>query len=92
MATSPEPTRPHAAGPSPEEDLARRARAGDRDAFAALHSRYASMVHGILIASAPPREAHDLAQEVFLSALESIASLDRAERFGPWLATIARNR
>jgi RNA polymerase sigma-70 factor (ECF subfamily) len=50
------------------------------------------MVHGLLLAQVPHREVQDLAQEVFAAALEKIASLREAEAFGPWLATIARNR
>lgn len=67
------------------------AREGDRSAFAGLYSRYARMVHGILLARVPANEAEDLVQDVFLKALPRIGSLRDATRFGPWLAAITRN-
>ena len=68
------------------------ARRGDRRAFGALFERYAAMVHGILLARVSPRHVDDLVQDVFVAALERVASLQTAEAFGGWLATIARNR
>lgn len=50
------------------------------------------MVHGILLARVPRAEIDDLMQDVFLSALERLDSLREDGAFGPWLATIARNR
>ena len=68
------------------------ARAGSRSAFGALHERYGRMVHAILLARVPARDAADLVQDVFLRALEQLASLRDDEAFGGWLASIARNR
>lgn len=73
-------------------DLVEAARSGDRQAFGQLYAQYSKMVHGVLLARAPYREVGDLAQEVFALALERIGSLRKTESFGPWLATIARNR
>lgn len=81
-----------ARGPQDEPALVGRARRGDRGAFGALYERYASSVHGVLLSLVRPDEAQDLVQEVFLRALGSLAHLAEAERFGPWLLTIARNR
>lgn len=75
-----------------DADLARRARAGDRDAFSQLYARYARSVHGVLLAAGPTEEANDLVQEVFLLALRSIGRLEEPERVGAWIFTIARNR
>jgi RNA polymerase sigma-70 factor, ECF subfamily len=72
--------------------LVRAAREGDRSAFGQLYSRYAPMVHGILLTRVPPREVDDLVQEVFLRALPRLRSLRDERRFGRWLAAIARNR
>jgi len=69
-----------------------RARAGDRPAFAALYERYASTVHGVLLARVPPEEARDLVQEVFLVALRALDTLADAGRVGAWLCAIARNK
>lgn len=68
------------------------AQQGDRRAFAQLYSRYARMVHGILLARVPASEAADMAQDVFLQALRHLHRLRDAGAFGGWLAMIARNR
>lgn len=75
-----------------DADLALRARAGDRPAFARIYERYAATVHGVLLAVAPRQEARDLVQEVFLLALRAIPRLDDPASVGPWLIRIARNR
>lgn len=76
---------------TPDTALVVAARDGDRSAFGGLYARYARMVHGILLARVPPREAEDLVQEVFLKALPRLRDLRDATRFGPWLAAITRN-
>jgi RNA polymerase sigma-70 factor (ECF subfamily) len=78
--------------PSPEARLVAAARDGDRSAFGRLYDRFAPMVHGLILARVPRAEADDLVQEVFLQAMRRIGSLRDPERFGPWLAAIARNR
>jgi len=65
---------------------------GDRAAFGRLFRLYAPMVHGILLARVPSREVRDLMQDVFVTALERLASLRQTDAFGGWLAMIARNR
>lgn len=67
------------------------ARTGDRAAFAALHDRYAPMVHGMLLAKVPVNDADDLVQEVFLHAMKKLTTLRDNHAFAPWLATITRN-
>jgi RNA polymerase sigma-70 factor, ECF subfamily len=82
-----------AAERSPEElGLVDAAREGDRSAFAALYDAYARMVHGILLARVPRSDVDDLAQDVFLQAMQRLRSLRDAAAFGGWLAAIARNR
>jgi RNA polymerase sigma-70 factor (ECF subfamily) len=68
------------------------ARDGDRVAFGRLHELHARMVHGILLARVPPRDADDLVQDVFLLAMTKIRTLRDGTSFGAWIATIARNR
>jgi RNA polymerase sigma-70 factor, ECF subfamily len=75
----------------PDTALVLAAREGDRAAFGGLYARYARMVHGILLARVPPREAQDLVQEVFLKALPRLRDLRDVTRFGPWVAAITRN-
>lgn len=66
--------------------------AGDRGAFARLHGHFARMVHAILLARVPAREADDLTQDVFLTALRKLDQLKNRAAFGAWIAQIARNR
>lgn len=85
---------PGGAEPAEEEAWIRgrveRARRGDREAFGDLYRHFGRLVHGILLAGAPPGEVPDLVQEVFLLALRKLRSLREASAFGPWLATLAR--
>lgn len=84
------------AAPAPQaaEDssLVLAAREGDRAAFGGLYSRYARMVHGILLARVPAHDVDDLVQDVFLRALPRLRDLRDAAKFGAWLAAITRNR
>jgi len=75
-----------------EDGLIRAAAQGDRAAFGELYSRYARMVHGILLARVPRIEVEDLVQDIFLHALKKLPTLRDANAFGPWIAMIARNR
>ena len=77
---------------SPDRDLVRAARAGDRVAYGELYRRYASMVHGVLLARVAPDHVDDLLQEVFLKAMTQIIHLREDDHFGGWIAAIARNR
>lgn len=75
-----------------DAEIVARARAGDREAFAHLHRSYAAMVHGLLLSRVPRGEVDDLAQDVFVMAMQRMHSLRDDSAFGGWLATIARNR
>jgi RNA polymerase sigma-70 factor, ECF subfamily len=77
--------------PFDDSALVLAAQQGDRRAFGGLYSKYARMVHGILLARVPLEAVDDLVQDVFLRALPRLCSLRDATRFGPWLSTIARN-
>ncbi|MDJ0975285.1 MAG: sigma-70 family RNA polymerase sigma factor [Planctomycetota bacterium] len=91
MTTVPDPA-PLARG---EPDVAAAVAAvlsGDREAFGLLHGLFARMVHAILLARVPAREADDLTQDVFLTALRKLDQLKNRAAFGPWVAQIARNR
>jgi RNA polymerase sigma-70 factor (ECF subfamily) len=77
----------------PEElRLVGAAQQGDRGAFAELYGLYTRMVHGILLARVPRADVDDLAQDVFLQAMQRLRSLRDAAAFGGWLAAITRNR
>src|SRR5687768_16779219 len=74
-----------------DDDLVRRARAGDIDAFASLVSRYKDCVYAFVrsrVEDGPAAE--DVAQEVFISAHRALAKLEDATGVLPWLLGIAR--
>ena len=77
---------------APDNALVRAAQKGDRSAYGQLYSRYARMVHGILLARVAPHHVEDLVQDVFLHALPKLPSLRDPNYFPGWLAAIARNR
>ena len=77
---------------SPDDALVRAAQQGDRSAFGLLYSRYARMVHGILLCRVPHADVDDLVQDVFLQALPRLTSLREVSKFPGWLAAITRNR
>ncbi|MGQ0628503.1 MAG: RNA polymerase sigma factor [Phycisphaerales bacterium] len=74
-----------------EHALLQAAGRGDAEAFAELYRRYAPMVHAVIVASGQTRDAEDLTQETFLTAMKSMGRLREPEAFGGWLAAIARN-
>jgi RNA polymerase sigma-70 factor (ECF subfamily) len=63
-----------------------------RTAFENQYNRYAAYVHTILIARLPPGQTEDVLQEVFLEAWRRLSDLREEASFGPWVASIARNK
>jgi RNA polymerase sigma-70 factor (ECF subfamily) len=74
-----------------DKTAVRAAREGDRAAFGFLYQRYARMVHGVLLAKVPLDAVDDLVQDVFIRAMRRVTTLRKNDRFGAWLAAIARN-
>jgi RNA polymerase sigma-70 factor, ECF subfamily len=74
-----------------EEELVRAATQGSRAAFGELYTRYARVVHGILLARVPYGDAEDLVQDVFVIAFRKIATLREPKAFPGWLGAIARH-
>jgi RNA polymerase sigma-70 factor (ECF subfamily) len=75
------------------ERLVEAARAGDPEAFGSLFDRYHAPVHRYVAARVGrPSDAEDLAQLVFVKALEAIPRYEsRGVPFGGWLFRLARN-
>src|SRR5512141_1451895 len=75
------------------ERLVEAAKAGDPDAFGALFDRYHGPVHRYIVARVGrPSDAEDLAQLVFVKALEALPRYEsRGVPFGGWLFRLARN-
>lgn len=74
-----------------EPALLRASLGGDPDAFTALYARYAPMIHAIALGRAHRADADDIVQDTFLRAWQRLPDLHDLQRFGPWLAAIARN-
>lgn len=70
------------------------ARAGDREAWRVLYTRYARLVHGVVLAGLPAAvvaDGEDLTQEVFMRAMRRVGDLRDDGAVGAWLAGIARH-
>jgi RNA polymerase sigma-70 factor (ECF subfamily) len=76
-----------------EREFVRRARAGDRAAFAALVDRYWNPLRAWLagLAGGDDHAAEDVAQEAFFKAWIGLPRLAADETFRVWLFRIARN-
>jgi RNA polymerase sigma-70 factor (ECF subfamily) len=78
--------------PSAEQELIRRARAGDEDAFAELVMLNAERVFGALRRfGLDEEEADEVALEVFLRAWRGLAKFEERAQFSTWLYRIAFN-
>ncbi len=79
-------------GPSSENELIRRARDGDEEAFAELVMLHADRVQGALRRfGLDAGEADEVAQEVFLRAWRGLARFEGRSQFSTWLYRIAFN-
>lgn len=79
-------------GEIPDARLVAEAIAGEADSFAALYRRHVGAVHHVVSATLRDREAAaDLTQDVFARAIGALSGLREADRFRPWILTIARN-
>ncbi len=75
-----------------EEQVVEAARRGDVESFAVLYRRYYATLVWLAYSILLNRDhAEDCAQQAFVNACENLANLRRADRFGPWLATICRH-
>jgi len=79
-------------GPSSENELIRRARDGDEEAFAELVMLHADRVQGALRRfGLDANEADEVAQEVFLRAWRGLPRFEGRAQFSTWLYRIAFN-
>jgi RNA polymerase sigma-70 factor, ECF subfamily len=70
-----------------------RAQSGDADAFAELYTEHAARIYRFINHRVPNRHvAEDLAQDVWVRALKSLAAVQyEGKDIGAWLMTVARN-
>ena len=75
------------------DEMVRRARSGDSEAFAALYERFHTPLFRFLLARVGNRiEAEDMAAEVFVEAARRVRTFDGSgAAFAGWLFTIARH-
>ncbi len=71
------------------DDLVRRAIAGDIAAFGTLYDRTVRLVRAVA-ADAGPDAVDDVAHDTFLRAYRTLRTLRDPARFAPWLVGIAR--
>lgn len=76
----------------PDSRLIEVAQGGERDAFAALYSRYFDPVYDFVARMTRNREeAADITQDTFLKAMNALGGLQKGASFKSWVFTIARN-
>src|ERR1051326_8836414 len=68
-----------------DEALVQQFQAGAEEAFDELVERHRRRVYGLACRLVGPREAEDLAQEVFLAAYRSLGSFRGESTFATWL-------
>jgi RNA polymerase sigma factor (sigma-70 family) len=75
-----------------EEELVARAQAGSSEAFDALFRRYRERITAYVRTIVPDLgRAEDIVQEIFLSALRKLHTLDEPAAFKGWIYEIAKN-
>jgi RNA polymerase sigma-70 factor (ECF subfamily) len=75
-----------------DQDLMRRLKAGDSDAFELLYRRYRDRLYAFLVRyTGNSTTAQDLFQETFLRVFRDRARYEPRAAFATWLFTIARN-
>ncbi len=75
-----------------DEALARRAIAGDAEAFGSLYDRYVDVVYRyVYYRIGEPAEAEDVTSDVFFKALRAMPRYQPRQPFLAWLYRIARN-
>lgn len=75
-----------------DQELARRARSGDADAFVALYRRYAREVYGYLLRQlGNAQDAEDVTSEAFLRLVRGLGDYRGQSSFRTWMYVVARN-
>jgi RNA polymerase sigma factor (sigma-70 family) len=78
--------------PDPDQDLVTRAREGDTRAFDALILKYGDKLYGLVYHMTSHKEdTHDLLQEIFARAYQSLKSFRGNSTFYTWIYQIAVN-
>ena len=79
--------------PDPDQDLVSRAKTGDTRAFDALILKYGDKLFGLVYSMTSHKEdTHDLLQEIFAKAYQSLPKFKGNSTFYTWIYQIATNR
>ena len=79
--------------PDPDQDLVSRAKDGDTRAFDALILKYGDKLFGLVYSMTSHKEdTHDLLQEIFSNAYQSLPRFQGKSTFYTWIYQIATNR
>jgi RNA polymerase sigma-70 factor (ECF subfamily) len=68
------------------------ARQGDKAAVGSLHRHFSRLVHAVLVARVPHGEARDLTQDVVVTLMQRLSTLEDDAAFPAWLMQLARSR
>jgi RNA polymerase sigma factor (sigma-70 family) len=76
-----------------DNDLVRRAAAGERDAFEQLYRRHVRRVFGVIwrLVGGVEARAEELTQDAFVRAWQALAGFRQESAFGTWLHRLAVN-
>lgn len=78
--------------PDPDQDLVTRAQQGDTRAFDALILKYGDKLYGLVYNMTSHKEdTHDLLQEIFARAYQSLGKFRGSSTFYTWIYQIATN-
>lgn len=75
-----------------DEQLARGAQTGDRDAFFALYERYLQRVTNRVRSKVPRQDVEDVTQDIFVAVVRSLDRYEQRARFNTWLYTIVNRQ
>lgn len=75
-----------------DEQLAKKAQLGDKEAFYALYNRYLQRVYNRVRTKVPPQDVEDVTQEVFIALVRSLDGFQQRSRFNTWLYTIVNRQ
>jgi len=75
-----------------DEQLARNAQNGDREAFYALYNRYLQRVYNRVRTKIPPGDVEDVTQDIFIAVVRSLDGFEQRSRFNTWLYTIVNRQ
>lgn len=75
-------------GSKSDEQLAKGAQAGDREAFFTLYERYLQRVTNRVRSKVPRQDVEDVTQDVFVALVRSLDHYEQRSRFNTWVYTI----